>query len=135
MERVFFLAASLAVACSFGSGSAGSDIIQPDTCVTAGGSYVRHFVEETGTCGNLPDMLYVGLEETIPTDSCAGTTITGCTVHGSDCRYMIMSSVSCLLNYSITFASDGSNASGLATMKCVGSGACTSTYQVTYERP
>jgi hypothetical protein len=117
----------------------GSTAPKANPCATPGATYLDHFVEGSGgTCGPIPDEIINinsdGTEATTIQISCQTESQTGCTAHNTGCTWTT-NGVACNATTDVTFASDGSGASGLETVTCSSSSAsCTSTYTVTLTR-
>ncbi len=63
--------------------------------------------------------------------SCSSTSQTGCTARNTDCT-TTNKGTTCTITTDVTFAQDGSSASGLETASCTdGTVSCTSTHAVT----
>ena len=117
--------------------------VPANPCMIRGASYLCHFVAESGNCPVLADeVVNVNPDGTITLSaavSCSTITINGCTIHESNCTWSSTSQgTTCNFtsNSAITAVSDGSSASGLASMtaSCSDGEACTGTYQVSYTR-
>lgn len=130
-------AVALALAWGCG-GSGGSTTLNANPCATPGATYLGHFVEQSGTCGPIPDQIInVNPDGTLSSSmavSCAQTTVAGCTTQNTDCMSTSAGST-CSVTSDVTFSPDGTSASGLETARCTYSGgSCTSTYNVTATR-
>jgi hypothetical protein len=68
--------------------------------------------------------------------TCASIEQTGCRAHDSDCKSTTSNGCTADVTFDITFAQDGSSASGLETavISCPNGQTCASTYQVTSTR-
>jgi hypothetical protein len=99
-------------------------------CATPGATYLSHFVELSGgTCGPIPDeIMNINSDGTLPQSlSCQTVTQDGCTARNTDCT----TNGACTVTTDVTFATDGSSASGLETVSCsTASASCTSTYRI-----
>jgi hypothetical protein len=119
---------------SFGCGSGSAEA---NPCATPGATYLFHLVEHPGgTCGPVPDeIVNVDSDGTTSTSvSCDDITQDGCTARNTGCMSS-MNGVDCSVTTDVTFAKDGSGATGLETATCSNSSAsCTSTYDVTATR-
>jgi hypothetical protein len=119
---------------SVGCGS-GSNEANP--CATPGATYLFHFVEHPGgNCGPVPDeIVNVNSDGTLSSSvSCENITQDGCTARDTGCMTS-SNGIDCSVTTDVTFAKDGSSASGLETAMCSNSAAsCTSTYDVTATR-
>jgi len=108
-------------------------------CATPGATYLEHFVEGSGgTCGPISDeIININADGTIASTtqiSCQTESQSGCTAHNTGCSTMT-NGTTCSATTDVTFASDGSGATGLETITCSNSSAsCTSTYTVTLTR-
>lgn len=116
----------------------GAPPMKANPCATKGATYFNHYVEaDNGTCGAIPDAITnVEQDGTIAGDPpvCDSSTMDGCTVRNTNCK-TTTKGVECSLTSSMTFASDGATANGLATIRCSSSAtSCASTYQVTMLR-
>jgi hypothetical protein len=122
--------AILAAAC-------GSSATKANPCATPGATYLFQFVEQSGgTCGSLSDAIVnVNPDGTIVGSlTCKATNQNGCTAQNTGCTSS-SNGTSCTVDTDVTFASDGSGATGLETFSCAnGASSCTSTYAVTATR-
>ena len=128
-------------ACSSNSGGQStSDKANP--CATPGANYLETFAAlDGGTCGALATItIQVNADGTIALQqglSCASVTVTGCTTLETDCTFSDQGT-GWTQTLSLTFASDGSSATGTfsATSTAMGLGAmpCSGTYDVTAPR-
>lgn len=130
MIRLIFLVSISMTAC--GSNKA-------DSCATPGSTYKEHAVQEaSGTCGEIPDQV-VNIDSSgnaasaSSAVSCGSSEQNGCTLQKSDCTTTSGGST-CTFNSSLTFTADGASASGTVSFSCSGTGACISTYAITYTR-
>lgn len=135
---LFFLgivACTVACGSSYTSGPALANKANP--CATPGATYLSHFVELSGgTCGPIPDeILNINSDGTIPGSqsfSCQTVTQDGCTARDTGC-ITTTNGTTCTATTDVTFATDGSSASGLETVSCSNvSTTCTSTYSVSF---
>jgi len=121
------------------SGSGPSNTLAANPCATPGASYLETFAEQPGgTCGTAPSqVLNVNTNGTVTSSvpvSCASTEQSGCTAHDADCAETT-NGVTCMVTTDVTFASDGSSATGLETLSCSNaSSSCVSTYTVSAAR-
>ena len=114
----------------------GGNSNQANPCVTRGASYLVSFTLVSGNCPALPSgIITVNQDGTIPTAAGQSCTVNmnGCT-SDNNCSWSANG-----FNYTsashVTFASDGSSGSGIATLNVSGNGgACVGTYNVTYTR-
>lgn len=135
-EAIGVVVATAAVLTCSSSSSTSHPLANP--CATKGATYLEHFVQESGDCGALPDeIVNIGADGTLTSSSsvsCATVSQNGCTAQDSDCT-TTNNGVTCMVTTDVTFARDGSSASGLESVTCTGNGAsCTSTYQVSAAR-
>jgi hypothetical protein len=126
------------VACSSTSGTGpGTETANP--CATPGASYLESFVEQSGgTCGAIPsEVVNINPNGTLTTATpitCAKVTQTGCTAQDTDCTFSSMG-YNFTNTFDVTFASDGSSASGVATITGSGNNqSCASTYNISFVR-
>jgi hypothetical protein len=137
MTHRHFLALAVAlVALPFAG--CGSGTAEANPCATPGATYLEHFAEHPGgTCGPITDqVLNINHDGTIDTASpdCDSVTQDGCTARDTNCRTSA-NGTDCTATTSVTFAKDGSAASGIATISCTaGSSSCESTYDISAER-
>jgi hypothetical protein len=128
MMRAFVLLA--ACSCSSSTNKA-------NPCATPGATYLFHFVEQAnGTCGPVPDSIVnINADGTLSSSvSCQTINQTGCTAQDTGCTSS-SNGTTCNFTTDVTFASDGSGATGLETFTCSnGSSSCWSTYAVTAAR-
>jgi uncharacterized protein YceK len=132
----------LAIVLASGCGS-GITIEQPNPCATAGATYMETLTQTSGNCGPMPSQV-VNISSsgilTLSKSFCATTSESGCTSQDSDCTFS--SQVYDFTEaFSLTFAQDGSSASG--TLSLSGNGvesgngvdeSCDSSYSVTATR-
>jgi len=121
MDRMGFAAAVLLVAAC---GGRVTEQINP--CADRDASYRFTYVETSGTCGPMvPGVLSVGRVGLTSPDECDN--VLG---RGSTCTAVAscMSSDGCQVATDMTFAPDGSGATGTMTTSCP---TCTSSYEVT----
>jgi hypothetical protein len=108
-------------------------------CATVGATYEVSFVEQAGgTCGPVPSAIVnISPDGTVAGSqsvSCATVTQEGCTAHDSGCTFA-GNGTTCTGTTDVTFAADGSGATGLETISCSNASAsCTSTYNTTETR-
>lgn len=117
----------------------GSGPTKANPCATPGATYLEHYVEHSGgTCGALTDTIVnIGADGTLASSSpvtCDDVEQTGCTAHDTNCKGAAVNGITCSDTFSNTFSSDGSGASGIATITCTGSTSCVSTYDITMTR-
>lgn len=95
-----------------------------NACPSNGPTYVMHFVEESGNCGQIADLfLYTAADGAVK--PCSSPTQQSCSASGAGC----MTTCS-LIGGPSTFGSG--TLLSMATVRCTGSGvSCLSTYQVT----
>ncbi len=111
---------------------------QANSCATPGASYVETFTQTSGNCGPLASQVInisAGGSVTLPTTiSCASSTQTGCKIQNSDCTYSA-NGFNYTFSSSLTFASDGSSASGVYSVSGTGMGmSCASSYAINEQR-
>jgi hypothetical protein len=149
MNKFLSLIFIFAVACS--SASAPKEDTKPKTtgsysststdeanpCATAGATYLETSTEEAGgTCGAVsPQIITISQDGTLATsETCTTIMQTSCTAQDSGC-VTTSNGVTCTSTTDVTFASDGSSASGLITLSCTeGATSCVSTYNVSIQR-
>ena len=107
-------------------------------CATPGASYLASFAEVSGNCGPIPSQVVnINPDGTVSggtSMNCAGQSQQGCTANLTDCKWSAKGYDFTMTSH-VTFASDGSSASGLASFGASGNGvACSETYQLTYAR-
>lgn len=106
--------------------------VRANPCATLGATYRLTFAELSGTCGPIASQtLTVAYDGTVPAlGPCGSSTFTGCEEVQHDC-YASAMGLTCVMQDDITFASDGSAASGSETLSCQeGDESCASTYEV-----
>ena len=106
-------------------------------CATRGATYLATFTEVFGNCGPIPSqVITVNPDGTITTSvnpNCGISSVEGCTVTNSNCTWSAQG-VNFLSTYSVTFASDGMSASGIATLSALSGGQCFESYKLSYVR-
>ena len=111
--------------------------VQKNSCVTAGASYLEHFVERpNGTCGRFPDMTEnVSPSGEINLSGCSGTPrYVGCDVY-LDNISCSKNGITVIENGKMSWASDGASGFGIITLSASNSSeTCLSTYDVTAQR-
>lgn len=112
--------------------------ILANPCATPGSTYYESCVEESGTCGPIPDqVININTDGTITSKvniSCAEETQNGCTARDTDCSFS-SNGFSFNETFETVFAKDGSTATSLATMTGNGHGQiCVSTYKCSMTR-
>jgi len=111
---------------------------QADTCATPSASYLEVITQTSGNCGAVANQVVnVNADGTITlptTVTCATNAQNGCTLNRSDCTDTV-SGTTCTSNSTVTFASNGSGASGTLSETCTqGSASCASSYSITLTR-
>jgi hypothetical protein len=115
--------------------------VQANPCATPGATYLEHFVQDSlSNCGAIPDeIIKINPDGTINvpagSHSCIAMTTNGCSAQNSGCAGRV-SDLDCTITSYITYASDGSGATGLETAHCeaISGGSCSAIYLVTVTR-
>jgi hypothetical protein len=109
-------------------------------CATRGATYLATFAEMSGgTCGPVPQQIVNvdsnGQITNGTSITCANDDLNGCTEMKSGCMGTTSNGCSATIQTDVTFASDGSGASGLETIQVTcGASVCSSTYRVSLAR-
>jgi hypothetical protein len=117
-------------------GSSSSNAANP--CATKGATYLATFTEVSGNCGPVPSQVVnINPDGTITSsvnETCGSVSQQGCTGNRNDCTWSSQG-YNFLSTSSVTFSSDGTSASGIATISVSGGGqSCTETYSLSYAR-
>jgi hypothetical protein len=127
-----------AAGCSSDDSSEASSGVQNEVnaCATKGSTYLSQYVEHAGgTCGPIADEIINIDDPAITAATCASVTQENCVGRGTACKSS-GNGCSQSLSYMTTFASDGSSAASVMTIKvsCADGSHCTSTYDATMTR-
>ena len=142
IKRASIAALAGMLACASHTQTFPPDPPKANPCATPGATYLDHFAEQSGgTCGPIPDVIInINKDGTLAgsgsgtAPTCQSNSGSGCTVKLNNCT-STNNGVTCTITTDVTFAADGSSASGLETLSCSGSSSsCTSTYKVTATR-
>lgn len=135
--KQYALLCLIVVGCGSDSGN-GHVNLSANPCATPDSTYYESCVEESGTCGPIPDQVVnispSGTFTSKANISCAESTQNGCTARDTDCA-LSSNGVSINETFETTFAEDGSSATSVITMTMNGYGqTCVSTYNCTMTR-